>query len=581
MSYIKLFKAFWHYAGKDRWKVVLLIALHASSISALLLIPYIFAQLLNSIQILPLSEILTEAVFWILIWIGIMLWHNFIQKVGRYFEFDVGYRVKQRFLNKHYEILTQLPLKWHTENHSGETINRINLAASTLQGFATNQVIYVREILMFWGPIVALYFISWQIALASFVVAMVMIAIIRVFDKYLVRLYRRINKISHKISATFLDYVSNIKTVITLHLGSRTRQDLNSNIERGYKPYMQAEAVVNALKWFTVSLGIIALQAGALFYYIWQQVSKEGFFLVGNVVAMFQYLERLCGTFGNIAGTYQIIIRWRINFEEIEHITRELVREKIYEKPKIKNFNQIEICNLTFSYEKGKKVLDDVSFLIKKHSKIALVGESGSGKSSLMAVLRRLYEPEKVSLTIDGKSFNNLRFLSGLTTLIPQDPEFFENTIRYNITFGLDYPDEKVMAAVKMAGFDKVMKQLPRGLDSDIREKGVTLSGGERQRLALARGLLAAQLSPIILMDEPTSSVDTQNEMRIFKNIFKAYHDRTIICSVHRLHLLSSFDHIILLDKGKIIQTGTFEDLLGQKGIFQTLWFKYKKNAKF
>jgi ABC-type bacteriocin/lantibiotic exporter with double-glycine peptidase domain len=212
-------------------------------------------------------------------------------------------------------------------------------------------------------------------------------------------------------------------------------------------------------------------------------------------------------------------------------------------------------------------------------NKIALVGESGSGKSSLLAVLCGLYEPQNVELDIDGKYFDTLSPLFNITTLILQESEIFENTINYNLTIGGTYSEEKILEAIQLACFDKVLDTLPNGLHTDVREKGVTLSGGERQRLALARGILAASNSSIILMDEPTSSMDTHNEILIYDNLLSHYHDKTVISSVHHLHLLNRFDSVIVMDKGCIVQTGTFEDLKNQHGTLQSLWYKYKKNS--
>jgi len=197
-----------------------------------------------------------------------------------------------------------------------------------------------------------------------------------------------------------------------------------------------------------------------------------------------------------------------------------------------------------------------------------------------MAVMRGLYESDGVGLNLDGEQYDSLAPLFGTTTLIPQEPEIFENMIGYNITVGIDYSEDEVMDAVRLARFDQVLERLPNGLETDVREKGVTLSGGERQRLALARGILAARNSSIILMDEPTSSVDAHNEMTIYENIFTHFHDRAVISSIHRLHLLNKFDHVIVMDQGQIVQSGSFEELKNQAGLFQTLWDKYQHSAK-
>jgi ATP-binding cassette subfamily B protein len=160
--------------------------------------------------------------------------------------------------------------------------------------------------------------------------------------------------------------------------------------------------------------------------------------------------------------------------------------------------------------------------------------------------------------------------------LIPQEPEIFENTIRYNITMGVSYDDADILKACKIACFDTVLEQLSHGLNTDIREKGVNLSGGQKQRLALARGVFAAQDSDIILLDEPTSSIDGLTERQIYGNLFKAFKGKVIIASIHRLHLLNEFDSIYMFEQGRVVESGSLDDLLNQTGPFKRLWDAYQ-----
>ena len=167
--------------------------------------------------------------------------------------------------------------------------------------------------------------------------------------------------------------------------------------------------------------------------------------------------------------------------------------------------------------------------------------------------------------------------ISDSISLIPQDPEIFSTTIRENITLGVDYTDEEIQIFTDMASFTDVVLRLPKGLESNIVEKGVNLSGGEKQRLALARGLLASQDKDIILLDEPTSSVDFHNELQIYENIFSSLPDKTIISSIHRLHLLSLFDTIFFFKDGKIIAQGNLAQLKKSSTDFKKLRARYLK----
>jgi ABC-type bacteriocin/lantibiotic exporter with double-glycine peptidase domain len=224
--------------------------------------------------------------------------------------------------------------------------------------------------------------------------------------------------------------------------------------------------------------------------------------------------------------------------------------------------------------------LENINMELGKGKRIALIGESGSGKSTLLKLIRGLY-PLK-----DGFLYlNDLRLprgfgsISDSVTLIPQEPEIFTTTIRRNITLGVSHHDKHIMKFVRMARFNPVLKRLPRGLDTNVMEKGVSLSGGEKQRLALARGLLAIEDSEFILLDEATSSVDSKNTREIYKNIFRAYKGRTILVAIHNLSLLPEFDYIYHFKKGKIIEQGTFKEIMKSKG-FKKLWDKFHKKKK-
>jgi ABC-type multidrug transport system fused ATPase/permease subunit len=190
-----------------------------------------------------------------------------------------------------------------------------------------------------------------------------------------------------------------------------------------------------------------------------------------------------------------------------------------------------------------------------------------------------LIEPDTVSLTVDGRPYARLKSLMHLSTLIPQEPEIFDNAIEYNITAGITHRTEDVVDAARLAAFEEVVEALPHKYRTHINEKGVNLSGGQKQRLALARGIFAAADSSIILLDEPTSSVDPVNELKIYRNLFRHFASRCVISSVHRLHLLPMFDHIYVLDQGRVVEQGSFGDLLKSDGRLAGMWADYQVNT--
>jgi len=240
----------------------------------------------------------------------------------------------------------------------------------------------------------------------------------------------------------------------------------------------------------------------------------------------------------------------------------------------------LSIANLNFSYEGGKD-LNNVSFNVKRKERVAIIGESGSGKTTFMKLFRNLYEPKTSNITLDGKKVKNgFGQLSENIMLIPQEPEIFATTIRDNITMGIKHKITYIQKFTDLACFTKVALKLPKKWESNIMEKGVNLSGGEKQRLALARALLASDDKEILLMDESTSSVDPTNELKIYKSVFKTFKNKTIIASIHKLNLLSEFDRIYMFKKGKIVASGTFDELVKNSKNFNKIWKKYKNSIK-
>jgi ATP-binding cassette subfamily B protein len=248
------------------------------------------------------------------------------------------------------------------------------------------------------------------------------------------------------------------------------------------------------------------------------------------------------------------------------------------------DWKDITLEHLNFSHRESydsrqqAQGLHDLHIHIQRGRKIALIGASGSGKSTLLSLLRGLYVPEAgFQLTVDGK-LQPLERINEAVTLFPQEPEIFENTLAYNVTLGLPFSEEEILQVCESAHFTEVIQQLPEGLNTDIREKGVNLSGGQKQRLALARGILAARDSDLVLLDEPTSSVDPRTEAMIYEGLFRAFSDKAIISSMHRLHLLVHFDYVYVLHQGRVVDEGTFTHLLENSATFQELW-KHQKEV--
>lgn len=395
-------------------------------------------------------------------------------------------------------------------------------------------------------------------------------------------LTKEFNAKNHEMMSSFFDYISNIGTVLTLNLQALTQQEFLSRIAK-MKHVFCERAKINEIKWFSVSMVVEVLIFLILLGFLFFELKTGETILIGTIVALFQYTDRFVREFFHFTYQYEALILQNTDFCIAASILQdaEKYEQKNHAKNPPKQLKNIEISNLNFTYSDEKKRvhhLKNINLKMQKGRRIAFVGESGSGKSTLMMLLRGLEAPDSFSLLVNGKKEGFFPILSKYSTLIPQEPEIFENTILFNISFGLSHSKKEVMKAVEIANFSKVLKRLPNGLDSNIKEKGVNLSGGEKQRLALARGIFASlrEKSQILLLDEPTSSVDTKNDAEIYDNILKQFKDACIISSLHKLHLCEKFDEIYVFKDGEVVETGTFNKLIKKKGTFHELWKKQK-----
>lgn len=583
---ISILKTEWRYLGKYKKRFMLYLFFFVIAgiigLATPLVIGYIFNSIQNQITTMEeLRHLILLIVSLLAIQIGFWLFHG----TGRVMETLTGFKVYRNYTNRKIHQVLHLPVKWHKDHHSGDTIDKIKRAGESIESFSeyfTFDIIYT--IINVFGSLGVLFFFNAKIAAFALIFSIIVITIIMAVDRKLIQYYKDMNKFSNKLGAAIFDYLSNIITVVTLRLKSTVGKRVDEKIMDVYPTHKKA-AYLNEIKWAIGSISLTFMTVVALSYYSYTSFIATGTIMIGTLYILYGYLQRVGNTFFQFASLYGKLVKHDTRLRGAEPID-ESYEELKEDESKIgainSNWKNVVIRNLDFSYdtEKGKKHLEKVNLNFTKGQKIALVGESGSGKSTVLALLRGLYDPHGGELYIDGKKIENgFKKMREKITLIPQDPEIFNNTLKYNITMDLHAKKEELTKAIKMAQFGNVVKRLEKGLNTNVLEKGVSLSGGEKQRLALARGLLAAQKSDILMMDEPTSSVDSMNELKIHENVFKEFKNKTIFSSIHRLHLLDKFDYIYLFENGKIVGEGTF-NRLKRNPRFRKMLQKYRMAEK-
>jgi ABC-type multidrug transport system fused ATPase/permease subunit len=557
----KLYATLWRHAEGRRRQVVLFVCLLVMAQVVRLTIPWFFGEAVNALQAQGMAGIrqARNDLLLMLAAVGVA-WtmHGPARIVERF----TALVVRERFADALHAKALALPVRWHEQHHSGDTLHRMTRATASLASFAQSQFIYLQNTVSIVGPIAALFLISRATGAAAMAgYAAIGYFVVRI-DALMVLLVREENRAERRYNSALVDCLGNIATVLTLRLQEPMRKMLRSRVLAIFAP-LRRNIVFNEVKWGGIDLLNSGMRTGLVALYAWLDFRHRGTISVGTAVVVHQYSQQVGNVVASMAMHWNDLVRQKTEVADVDPIFFSPERRlDVAAVPQA--WSEIRVEGVRFVHPaagSGRPALDDVSLELRRGRRIALIGESGAGKSSLLRVLAGLVEAERISITVDGTPHPRLKHLGGTSLLLPQDPAVFESSVRENVTMGLPYRQAEIERACDLAGFTSVIGQLPQGFDTLISERGLNLSGGQKQRLALARGLLAAKDVGLVLLDEATSSVDASTESEIYDRVMSAFAGACLVSSVHRLHLLRRFDTVIVMEHGRVIDRGTTEEL--------------------
>ncbi|MES2930466.1 MAG: ABC transporter ATP-binding protein [Patescibacteria group bacterium] len=585
-----LLRRVWKYSHDRRRLFIAHIAFTVIANVFTILEPLALAKAFNVTQLSSGDpDVLKHIIMYLLLYLALGFAFRIFFHISGIIERKNSFFVQMNFRQDLIDKTLALPASWHRDHHSADTIHKINRASESLESFSGNIYILIENVMRVAGAIIVLAYFDWVASAAAFIICICAALIIKFFDGRLRKEYRIGHDQENSLASTIQDSISNIVTVISLNLERLVGSKIKTQSIDMYPSHVR-QVYLDANKWSLAKLMIKTLTTATVIVYAITSYKANGIVLAGTLFILYRYMSDMATIFNDSASRYSKLVREDVGVRGVEEI------ENAYQSlgPVINarlssGWKEVQISRLSFSYSpRGSDQtahafsLSDISLSIRRGKKIAIIGESGIGKSTLLLILRGLYPAEAV-VKEDGKNLpNGLSHLRPHITFIPQEPEIFDTTLENNITMGLSYPKEKIQRVLRMAHLEPVIDTLPKGLATKLMEKGVRLSGGQKQRVALARGFIASDESDIILLDEPTSSMDVLTEKKIYDNLFVMMPSKTVISTIHRLHLAPLFDEFYFFTADGIFFTDSFDTLLKNKA-FAELWKSYhlsdKRNA--
>ena len=492
----------------------------------------------------------------------------------------VGVRAVRRSAGAILTHLHTLSLKFHLDRRTGALSRTIERGVVAIESLVSISLFNVVPTIL---EVILVGVILWNVfsgVFAAITVATVIIyvAFTIITTEWRMRFRRESNALDNKANTRAIDSLLNYETVKTFgneSMETTAYDNVMSRYEKAAVRNQSSLALLNVGQSLIISVGVVVLMVYAAMENI------AGRMTVGEFTAVNVFMLQLAQPLNFFGFVYRNIKQSLVDLEKMFDLLD--VPAEVIDKPDAKPLNvtggEVRFEGVSFAYDERRPILKNVSFTLAPGQMVALVGATGSGKSTIGRLLFRYYDVSEGRILIDGQDIRDVQQHSVRKAIgiVPQDTVLFNDTIGYNLTYAkLESSQQDIEKAAELAHIDAFIKTLPDGYQTTVGERGLKLSGGEKQRVAIARVILKG--SPILLFDEATSALDTHTEKEIQANLREIATGRSTLVIAHRLSTIVDADQILVLDKGGIVERGTYAELMAKGGLFAAAWNKQQRS---